>query len=53
MFLVLYDPNLSDEKTGYFGGRGNLEKPCGYGYQSSDGNMFLDLFSIKHYFRQF
>ena len=30
-----------------------LNKLCGYGYQSSDGDMFLNLFSIKHYFRQF
>ena len=31
-----------------------LNKPCCYGYQSSGDNIFfLDLFSIKHYLRQF
>ena len=54
MFLALYGPNWSDEKNGYFGGRGNLEKKIwSYGYRSSDGNIFLDLFSIKHNLRQF
>ena len=25
MSLALYGPNVSDDKNGYFGGRGNLE----------------------------
>ena len=30
-----------------------LTQSCCYGYQSSDGNTFLNLFSIKHYLWQF
>ena len=29
-----------------------LKQSCCYGYQSSDGNMFLNLFFIKHYLQQ-
>ena len=29
-----------------------LNKSCCYGYQSSDGNIFLNSFSIKHYLKQ-
>ena len=30
-----------------------LNQSCCYGYQSSDGNIFLNLFSIEHYLKQF
>ena len=29
-----------------------LKQSCCYGYQSSDGDIFLNLFSIKHYLKQ-
>ena len=51
--LALYGPNLSDEKMATFGVGASLNNPCCYGYQSSDGNIFLNLFAIKHYLRQF
>ena len=28
-----------------------LNQSCCYGYQSSDGNIFLNLYSIKHYLK--
>ena len=28
-----------------------LNQSCCYGYQSSDGNIFLNLFSIEHYLK--
>ena len=30
-----------------------LNQSCCYGYQSSDVNLFLNLFFIKHYLKQF
>ena len=30
-----------------------LNQSCCYGYQSSNGDIFLNLFSIKHYLKQF
>ena len=30
-----------------------LNNPCFYGYQYSDGNIFLNLFSLNHYLMQF
>ena len=44
MSLALYSPNVSHDKNGYFGGRGNLESI-----------MLLQMVthSIKHYLKQF
>ena len=53
MFLALYGPNVSDEKKFYFVGRGNLESIMLLCCQSSDGNISLNLFSSKHYLKQF
>ena len=39
-------------KMGTLGVGVTLNQPCCYGYQSSDGNTFLNLFSIKHYLKQ-
>ena len=47
MFLALYGPNMSDENNAYFGVGETLNQSCCYGYQSSDGNIFLNLFFIK------
>ena len=40
MSLALYDPNVLDDKNGYFGGRGNLEI-------NHVANKLLDIFEIK------
>ena len=53
MSLALYGPNVSDDENGYLGVGVTLNQSCCYGYQSSDGNIFLNLFSIKHYLKQF
>ena len=53
MFLALYGPNVSDEKMAALGVGVTLNQSCCYGYQSSDGNIFLNLFSIKHYIKTF
>ena len=54
MSLALYGPNVSDDKKWLLWGVGvTLNQSCCYGYQSSDVNLFLNLFSIKHYLKQF
>ena len=53
MFLALYGPNVSDEKMASYGVGVTCIQLCCYGYQSSGGHIFLNLFSIKHYLRQF
>ena len=40
-------------KMATFGVGITLNQSCYYGYQSSDGNTFLNLSSIKHYLKKF
>ena len=52
MSLALYGPNVSDDKMVTLGVGVTLNQSCCHGYQSSDGNIILNLFSIKRYLKQ-
>ena len=41
MFLALCNQKVSDEKTATLGVGVTLNKPCSYGYQSPDDNIFF------------
>ena len=50
MSLVLYGPNVSDDKNGYFGGRGNQPR---INHVAMVTNLQMVTHSIKHYLKQF